>query len=93
MGIFGIAGHAVNGARAIWRLTGHEPIGALEEGRYFAKALKAQEKQAGVQQATQEISTTPPQPDDPPDTGLTDGDGGGVLGMLGEAWDWISDQF
>jgi hypothetical protein len=75
--IFGIAGHAVNGARAIWRLTGHEPIGALEEGRYIAKALKAHEKQAGVQQVTQEIGATPPQPDDAPGQQGAGGDGRG----------------
>jgi hypothetical protein len=93
MGIIGIAGLAVNGARVIWRLTGHEPIGALEEGRYITKALNAQEKQAEVQQVTQQIGATPPQPDDIPDTGLTDGDGGGFLEVLGDAWDWISDLF
>jgi hypothetical protein len=93
MGIFGIAGHAVNGARAIWRLTGHESSGVLEEASQLTKAWKAHERQAEVQQATQQIGATPPQPDDTPDTGLTDGDGGGVGELLGEAWDWISNLF
>jgi hypothetical protein len=75
----------------------HESSGALEETRQIAKAAHAQENQAELQQLSQQIAATPPPAAETTGTELTNGDGEGflegVLDVLGDAWDRISDLF